>query len=125
MGQNVDLTLDELVNSQYYNGHGHSFYPSELKGCLFFSIPLYMPDSVDDLIGSIKREINANEVLPIYGGCNITITEDQVNNSIKNSKTIIERFYLLMTCAYANLTIKQLKECDIYLYGYLHVYEES
>jgi hypothetical protein len=124
----VEVTLEGIDGSQYYQGHGHSFSPDNLIACLQFNMPVQRVNDIEDLTDLLFTEINSNEFIPLNGLKDFSFINDaDILKSLEDNdlKYYVDALNDLVEEIEDELLEEDLDDYDpdMYLYGYIHVYK--
>ena len=128
----VQIELDCVDGSQFYSGHGHAFAPESLVCCVFFGVPIQRIKNREELFNIILSEINNNDWNTFNDFYTSMVSDDDIEEALKNNYTDIIYFTDLFNdlmddyeYEVKNSDDQEEYDLDMYLYGWLHVYDDS
>jgi len=109
----IVCSIDDLCYGDYYSGHGHTFEPDNLMGCLEFSPYIDKDMTNQDIIDAILDNINSYAWPDEFD--NIEVSDQQLIAAIQAEIS-------------GDLEEKPFKNMDlgpeVQLFGYIHFYQE-
>ena len=117
------VTLDELTNSQYWTGHGHSHEPDNLLACIVVVVTPELSDTADEFVEKFMSSFQIQD----WDIMNYDLsTEKRLDDEDAIIELLVENELRLAIGEAPNERMYHQDEPfgdDVYFYCWVHVYE--